>query len=291
MKTASRIMLLVLVLVLAFNMSGCYWMKQVEASERGVILDDGVTVNGVSGPGRFTKLSWYAELIPIHTGIMTATWSDPSLVTKDNQPIGLELAVSYRRKADSNSITDMFINYPSESRNDEALKALVFSRIPDVAKGVTAGLTLDEMLRERNVLSAGIDDNLAVEMNEVYVELVTVQVTNIAIDPGYEDKLKQKAAVIVERQIAQESVKTAEENLKKTVAETEIQLELARRQNLVNEELAKVYQGNPQFFELKRLEALEKVIGKSDKIIFVPEGSSLSVIQTTESKVVPVPSE
>jgi regulator of protease activity HflC (stomatin/prohibitin superfamily) len=264
-------------------------MASVESNQVAVRLNDGVTVSSVVGPGRYGNGSWYADIQIIDVSIKTETWNDPSLVTADNQPIGLTLTISYKRMSDSENVTKMFNMYRSEATNDESFKNLVFSRIPDVAKGVTAGMTLDQMLRDRGSLASKIDEQLSSELKSVYGELVTVQVTDIAPDPSYMAKLNEKASAIADREVAQERAKTAVETLAQAKAETEIKLELARRENLVNQELAKVYQQNVNFYNLKRLELLREIIGPNDKLIFVPEGSTLSIIEGMNNKeVVPV---
>jgi hypothetical protein len=270
--------------------SGCYWQSSVDGSEIGLKLDDGISITSVVGPGRYDNLGWYAGLRIVDTSVKTTEWSDASLVTSDKQPISLKLAISYHRNPSDEAIRQMYSTYNRELFDDGALASLVASRVPNSAKNNTAKMTLDQLLFGREAFAKNVTAELSAELAKVGQILDSVQVADIGADEGYMNKLKQKAQVIQDREIAQESVKTAQENLKKTQAETEIQLELASRQNKMNQELAKVYENNPQFFELKRLEALQGVIGPNAKIVFVPEGSSLSVINSDgNTSVVPVP--
>jgi len=61
-------------------------------------------------------------------------------------------------------------------------------------------------------------------------------------------------------------------------AETDIEIEKARRVNLVAEEKAKVYEQSDRAYELERLRLLQGVIGSTDKVYFVPEGADLTLI-------------
>lgn len=280
---------LIMFVLLSMMLSSCYWNKQIESNEVGLVLSDGVNVSSVNGPGRYSAGGWYSELQPIDTSIKTSEWQDTSLVTSDNQPIGLKLSISYRRSSNSDMIKGMFVNYRKEALSDDEFMKLVMSRLPDVAKNATAQRTLNTMLKERSSLANSIQTEFTDELKAIYGELVTVQILDIAIDPEYEAKLKQKAQVILDRDIAKESVTTAEQNFLKTKAETEIQLELARRQNLINQEMAKTFELNSRYFELERLKLLSTIIGDNDKLIFVPAGSSLNIIESmSDEKIVPV---
>jgi hypothetical protein len=278
----------ILSLVVILFTSGCYWNYGIGSSEVGIQLDDGISVSSVVQPGRYTNGGFYAEMRTVDLTIKTVIWNDPSLVTSDKQPIGLTLGLSYRRMGDTDSVKTMYNSYRNELFDDNALQTLVFSRVPDVAKGAANRYSIDQLIGRVGVDQL-IMDELKVELEKVNVSLVSVQIQDVAVDPGYLEKLSEKAQVILQREMAIEQVQTAEQNLLKEQAQTEIDLEIARRQNLINQELAKTYELNDRYFQLKRLELLQNVFGVNDKIVFVPEGSDLSVIlNDSEENVVPV---
>jgi uncharacterized membrane protein YqiK len=292
-KNSKLLVIVLLALIGSFLMSGCYWQASVDGSEVGLVLNNGISIDSVVGPGRYDNpFGWYAKLKIIDTSVKTVEWTDASLVTSDKQPISLKLAISYHRNSSEEVVRQMYSTYNRELFDDGALATLVASRVPNSAKNNTAKMNLDQLLFGREDFANNLNKELSKELMRVGVVLDTVQVADIGADEGYMAKLKQKAQVIQDREIAQESVKTAEQNLLKTRAESEIQIELAKRQNEVNKELAKVYEGNARFYELKRLEALEKVLGPNAKIVFIPEGSPLSVINSESgTNVVPVPQQ
>lgn len=285
MKARKSVLVLLLLCLLAG--SGCYWKKQVESNEVGLKLDDGVTVNAVVGAGRYSKGGWYSDLEIIDTRSKTVSWTDPDLVTKDKQPIGIELGLTYRRNNDPISIVNMWDVYRNEALNDNALAASVSNRIPRVAKEITTNYTLDEILGiaesgGREVVASNMFDLLEAELLEIGVILLDVGINNISVDEGYMAALKRKAAAQIESEIAVEETKKLGEQLQQETAQTEIDLEVARRQNLVNTEMAKAYEESPQLLELRRLELMAQVIGDNDKLVFVPEGTSLNVIIGSE---------
>ena len=78
------------------------------------------------------------------------------------------------------------------------------------------------------------------------------------------------------------------EQLEQEKAQTEIDLEKARRANLVAEEEAKVYQESEEAYHLKRLELLKDMLDESDKVYFIPEGADITLFLGNEPGVVPV---
>lgn len=293
-----RILLVLGIVIATLFSTGCYVNSEVQSNQIGLQLNDGVNISAVVGAGRYSQWGWFSDLVKINGSALTVTWEDPDLVTNDKQPIGLKLAVTYKRKTDSNSVTKMFATYRAESLDDKALNALVNSRIPDPAKQVTTQYTLDQMLGidaagvGRQKVASDIKTLLEKNLNDVFVDLLTVQIVNIQPDTTYLDKLKEKAQAQIDKEIAATTTLTLAEKLNQQKAQTNIDLEIARRQNLVNEEMGKAYKDSPEVFKLKLIEAYKGMFGPADKVVFIPENSSLSIIMNASSgNVVPVPAQ
>jgi hypothetical protein len=308
MKRVKSFVFILLALITVMSSSACYWQKSVSPSEVGLQLNDGISISSVVGAGRYDGGGWYSSLWVVDIAALNVDWEDPDLVTLDKQPIGLKLAITYQRSSQTDKIKHAFSVYRREIFDNAALASLVASRVPEVAKDTTSRYTLDQMLgiagtvdgklvqSDSGRLKVGKDifDGLQKKLDEIDVVLLNVQVANIAPDAAYMQKLKDKAAAIINREIAKEQTTTLAETLKQAKAQTDVDLEVARRQNLVNEEIAKVYTGNPQFFQLKMMEAAKGVFGDKDKIVFVPAGSPLSFVDlgnysSTAPVVVPQP--
>lgn len=271
-----------LLAVLLFTATGCYYKKEVESNEVGLVLADGVSVTNVVGAGRYTKMTWYADLKVIDTRSKTVSWSDPDLVTKDKQPIGIELGLTYRRNDEKESIESMWDVYRNEALDDEALAASVTNRIPRVAKEITTRYTLDEILGiseggGREVVAANMFDLLEKELLEIGVVLLDVGINNISVDEGYMAALKRKAAAQIESEIAKEETKKLIEQLEQEKAQSSIELEKAKRQNEVNRELAKAYEESPELLKLKTAEIMRDTVGPNDKFFFVSEGTDITL--------------
>lgn len=287
--------ILLLIAFLASSVTGCYIWKSVTANEIGLELVDGVSITQVLPSGRYSKGGWFSRLAVIDVSAKTTTWSDPDLVTKDKQPIGLEVAVTYARRRDEASIRQMWQLYRAEATSDDALTAQILSRIPAGAKSITTEFTLDEMLGvteadtiNRQTVTQRLFDLLGPEFGEVGVDLLDVRITNIAPDPAYLALLSEKAQIQLKADISKQQTAQLIEQLKQEEQKTKVDLEIASRQNRVNEEMAKAYGESPELFRLKMIEALKEVFKNTDKVVFIPDGSDLSIITGT-GEIVPVP--
>jgi hypothetical protein len=292
LKLKHIIMLIIILLVGA--LPGCYCNARVAESQVGLVMPDGVRVSDVVGPGRYTNLNYFADIETMDASAKTLVWEDPDLVTADKQPIGLTLGITYARKRDADSVSEMWRQYRSEAVSDEALAQQVHNRMARVAKAVTAKYTLDEMLgvagseaTGRQVVAQDLFKLLEPELAEVKVVLLDVGVNNIVPSTEYLRLLEQKANAQVAVEVAKEETKRLNEQLEQEKAQTQIEVEKAKRQNQVNEELSKVYEQSPQYYELERLRLLKDVIGDSDKIYFIPEDGDLTLILGGGAPVIP----
>lgn len=287
MKGKIAVLLITVLLV-----SGCYMNHVVETSKMAVRTESG-RVKEIAGPGRYTDW-FFADIIEIDVSAKTSEWTDLDLVTKDKQPIGLTIGVTYSR--DRDKIEFMWERYNQEARDDKALETQVLKRIPGVAKDLTAHYTLDQMLgigegaAGRQHVTSELMTNLAPELEEVGIELLNVTVNNISYSETYMKLLESKANAQAETEVAREQTKQLAEQLKQEQAQTLIDMELARRAQQVAEETAKTYTISPQAYALKRLELLAKVFGSRDKIFFVEPGTDVTLLFDAEN-IVPLPQE
>lgn len=285
---------LTLILVLVMTMAtlcSCYYKKEVGSNEVGIKMDDGVSVSAIVGAGRYTDLGWYSCLTCIDTSSKSLTWQDDDVWTSDKQSVTFGVSVTYARKSDEASVKQMWKEYNAAARNDAELEALVLSRIPRVVKQVSTTMTLDEMLgiadseKNRATMQTEIETLLETELETCGVALIDFGVSDIGVDPVYQEKLQEKSTAAIEIELAQQRKEQLETQLEQEKAQTEIDLEKARRANLVAEEEAKVYEASDEAYELKRLELMNDMLKETDKVYFVPEGSDITLFFGTEKPV------
>lgn len=278
-----RIALAIIMLVVLLSTTSCYFNSSIGSNEVGLLMDDGVSVTGVVGPGRYTNMGWYAGIMSIDTSSRALTWTDNDVWTSDKQSVGFGTSVTYARMSDEASVRKMWKEYNGAARDDRQLEALVLSRIPRIVKEISTTMTLDEMLgianseKNRSTLQNDIENKLSEELASCGVQLIDFGINSIAVDPSYQAKLTEKANAAIEIELAEQKSKTLEQQLVQEKAQTEIDLEKARRANLVAAEEAKVFEESEEAYELERLKLLTGLLGDSDKIYFIPEGTDITL--------------
>ena len=297
MKVKSyRVVLVMVLLMVALMSTGCFGTivkVAVDTAEMGVIKSDGVTIDELVGAGRYSDSALHASIHTFPLDAYTTDWNDPSLLTGDKQPIGLVLQITYKRTSDPALIKELWPTYSHLFTNDDALREMVLSKVPEAAKTVTVSQTLDEMLgiRDgevdmsvgRDKLKTGIEEILAPRLLKFGCVLVEVNITDIAPSEGYLALLEEKAQTQIQLELSTARTGQLAEQLKQEVAQTNIDVEIASRENKVAQEQAKVYETSEAMFRLRELELTAQAIGDNDKIFFVPEGSNITMLLTGDN--------
>lgn len=290
--------IILIALIASMSLSGCYWNQTVENTNVGLRMPDGVTIAEIVPAGRYTDWGTYSSMVEMDITNKTINWEDKDLVTKDKQPIGVALSLTYSRKQDSESAKKFFMRYRSEAVDDGALQKLVVSRIPEVAKSISAKYTIDQMLgiapdTSREQVAAEIKNLLKSKLDEIQIDLVSVQLNNISPSESYRTMLEEKAKSQLAVELAKQQTITLNEQLKQVEAQNQINLSKAKNANEVAAESAKAL-SDPRLYRLKQLEALKDIFGNNTKWILCQGQTgcdpTLILDDGTNNKVVPVPS-
>ena len=78
-----RIALVLMMVSLVFSMYGCYFNSTINSNEVGVKMADGVQISEVVGAGRYTDMSWYANLASIDISAKQAKLMIEDVSTSD----------------------------------------------------------------------------------------------------------------------------------------------------------------------------------------------------------------
>lgn len=286
-----RISLALILVLMVASLTSCYYNKEVSSNEIGIKMNDGVSISEVVGAGRYTNMGWYSDLTCIDTSSKSLVWTDDDIWTSDKQSVTFGASITYARKSDEASVRLMWKEYNAAAKSDEELEKLVNSRVPRVVKQVSTTMTLDEMLgiaeseKNRATMQSEMETLLAAELESCGVALIDFGVNDIGVDPVYQEKLQEKSTAAIEIELAKQRKEQLETQLEQEKAQTEIDIEIARRANSVAEEMAKVYESSPEAYELKRLELLKDLLGDSDKVYFIPEGTDITLFLGSEGPV------
>lgn len=284
-----RIALALVLMVMCCSLCSCYFNKTVESSEVGVKMDDGVQISDVVGAGRYTDLDWYADLTTIDISAKQVKLVIEDVSTSDKQTVSVEILAEVARMSDAESVRIIWENYNAVAKKDEQLIALVQDLMRSPVNKVSTTMTVDEMLgvdenseKTRATMEQDIANLLRPVLESRGIALNTLNVMNVGVDPQYQAKLQEKSTAAIEIELAEQKAKQLEKQLEQEKAQTEIDLEKARRANLVAEEEAKVYEQSAEAYELKRLELMKDMLDESDKIYFIPEGADITLFLGSE---------
>lgn len=284
-----KIALFLLLVICSLSLCSCYWKTEIQANEVGLTMNDGVSVTGVVGAGRYTDMGYYAniESIDISTKKIVLRLDDVS--TSDKQTVGVEVMAEVSRKSDEASVRNLWTNYNAVAKKDDQLEALVQDLLRSPVNKVSTQMTVDEMLgvadsnKTRATMENDIFELLSPLLASRGIALNAFQVMNISVDPQYQAKLQEKSIAAIEIELAEQKARQLEKQLEQEEAQTQIDLEKARRANQVAEEEAKVYETSKEAYELKRLELMKDLLGESDKVYFIPEGSDITLFLSEQS--------
>lgn len=286
-----RIALFAVLVLSMVSLCSCYYKTEIESNEVGLKMDDGVSVTAVVGAGRYTDFARYADIVAIDVSTKKIVMAIDDVSTSDKQTVGLEVLAEVSRMSDEDSVRNLWKNYNAVAKKDAQLTELVQDLLRSPVNKVSTQMTVDEMLgvaesdKSRATMENDIFDLLHPLLASRGIALTAFQVMNISVDPQYQAKLQEKSTAAIEIELAEQKAKQLEKQLEQEKAQTEIDLEKARRANLVAEEQAKVYAESEEAYELKRLELLKGMLGESDKVYFIPEGTDITLFLGNEAPV------
>lgn len=289
-------------LVMVFLLTGCYVNDEVGTNQVAVRLERNKIVE-VVGAGVYSDWGLWADLKEMDVDTLTFSVEDPEVLTSDNQAVGVKITIQARRKSDSDSVENIFSKW-SALVDNAALVNTISATAREGMKNGTRGFTLTQLLDDRNGLADAVRLQLEQDAEKYSVEIVNVTIENIAPSTAYmailgetanikaqtdqevrrRDLINQKASNSILEQ--EQRVKVAEAQVLAEQAETNVQVEIARRKGEVVEASNQVYVDNPQAFELERLRLLKDILG--DKVIFLPSDAVLTLLQGV-GNIIPLP--
>lgn len=288
-KSSRAVALLVLLSVL---LGACVWNEPV-ATNQAAVWSDGGKLGACVEPGIYTDLNTFVDLIEVNKDTFPFEVSDPEVATVDNQLVGVTVSLQVRRNTDCESMKGMLTNFPALRENNQQIIDLLTPLVAEGMKNGVRAFNLDGLLSDRNGLSEAIRTSIEDDAKKYYIEVVGVQVKNVALNADYARLLQDKANLTVQRdtkikerdiiqqnaanqQFEQEQLAiTLGKQLEAEKAKTAVEVEVAKREGEKTAASQQVYSSNPQAFELEKLRLMAQILGKGT-IYFIPEGTTLS---------------
>lgn len=274
--------------VVLLLLPGCYTSHAVSENQVAVRLDNGVTISSVVRSGRYSSGGTHARIVNIDVSAKQISWDDPDLVTKDLQPIGVTLQVTYARDRSEKSVRLMWDQYHQEAVDDKALETMIRGRIPAVAKEITTRYTLPDLLGTngndragRALVAQQMNDLLQPQLSEIGVSLLDVSITNIEPDKAYLDLLNQKAQVGLQTEIAQQKTQQLQEQLKQEQAQSNVAYEIANRNAKTAATELDPYTRSPLAAQIREAELIAEALKNCTSFCNVPTGTITPAVAVT----------
>lgn len=244
--------LLVLLLLFVLNFAGqfYYFLERVEAQEIGVQFRSGQIVD-VVGPGVYSAVGLFVDIKRVSSQAVPFVVTDPELITKDKQRIGLTVTGDIFRPGvvDKDMVNTYWAQYSNMYLNDDLLRSRIEDRAKQAMKVCVGDRNFDDAVigTARDELRACIDSELG-EMAKSYgLDISNVAVPDVILredaqarldeivqsrlqtEKAKQDELRAKAEAAAEQARQEGEVRVAQSRIQeearqqKTLAELEQQ--------------------------------------------------------------------
>jgi regulator of protease activity HflC (stomatin/prohibitin superfamily) len=187
--------------------------NSVPTGSRGVVTQFG-KIERIEGEGLAILPPWQ-KLTYFSIRAETATINKADGGTSDQQPVSTSLVVRYSIQPDK--VAEVFEKYS----HDGDLSSYVNSATHETFKAVTAKFTAPDLLNKRAEVSKDVRDLLQLKLDQYGAQVINVDMTEFAYDPGYQKTINDKVKQDQLLQTAEKQLKTVESEQKQKVAVAE----------------------------------------------------------------------
>ena len=253
------IVIVALAVVLTVGSNFAYFLVRVEQQEVGVQFRSG-RIHNIVGPGVYSDVGLFVELVKVSSQAIPFVVSDPEIITKDKQRIGLVVSGDIFRPglADFDEIRRLWAQYRGFYLNDDLAKARVEDLAKQSMKVCVGDRTFDENVvgTARDELRACIDNQLNELSARFAVRVENVVVPDVVLSPEVQVALD---AIVQSRLLTE---KAAQDQLK---ARAEALAEQTRQEGEIRAEQSRIQEQTRQqtilsLLEQERLQAQLAVI-------------------------------
>ena len=204
-----------------------------DAGEVGVVTSFGA-VNRVANPGVVIKIPLVEWVTPMDTRTQKDQ-VDAKSASKDLQTVTSTIAINYN--LDGARAKDVYQNIGTNYQDK-----IVSPAIQDTFKSVTAQYTAEELITKREEVRSSAEKQLKDKLAVFDIVVNNFNIVNFDFSPEFN-------AAIEAKQVAQQSVETAKQNLEKIKVEAEQALAQAQGQADAQKALANTGSLSPEYLQ------------------------------------------
>lgn len=253
------ILVVALLVVVTVGRNFVYVLNQVEQQEVGVQFRGGRIYN-VVGPGVYSDFGLFVKLERVSSQAIPFDVSDPEIITRDKQRIGLVVSGDIFRPtaAHADTLRQLWAQYRGIYLDDVLAKARVSDLTKQSMKVCVGDRTFDENIigTSRDELRACIDTQLSELVARFGVRVENVVVPEVVLSPEVQVALDAivQSRLSTEKAVQDQLKAAAEADSEQTRQEGEIRVEQSRIQEQTRQ------QTTLALLEQARLEAQRTVI-------------------------------
>lgn len=263
-RATGGILLVVAVIAVLITLIGLasphfYLFRQVREDQVGVKIRGGQIV-GVVPPGVYSDIGFFVRMDTYSTQEYKFTATDPEVITKDTQRIGVTVAGSVFRPsiADEAKVQTLWTQYKSIYINDEALQ----SKLNDISFQAMKVCVGDRIFNDavigsdRDALRTCIDEELNKLGKPYGLTVRNVVVPNVALQAEAQAKLDAitQSRLDTEKAVQDEQKAVAEGKAQQAQQEAAIRVEQSKKQEETRQQILLAQ------LERQRLDAQKSVI-------------------------------
>ncbi len=277
----AAILVLLIIFLLRFTGQFFYFFEQVAPEDVGVRLQGGQIVD-VVGPGVYSDVGLFVDLRRVSSRAVPFVVTDPELITKDKQRIGLTVAGDAFRPgvADKETLRSSWAQYSELYQNDDLLRTRMEERARQAMKVCVGDRTFDDAVigtardELRQCITSEIDDmasgygvnvaNVAVPdvilLPDAQARLDEIVQSRLQTEKARQDELRAQAEAQAEQAQQQGEVRVAQSRLQEEARQQATLAELDQTKITAQRAVIEAERAN----ELARVEA-EKAIIQAEK--------------------------
>jgi regulator of protease activity HflC (stomatin/prohibitin superfamily) len=236
----------------------------IKDTHRGALYENGI-FKEILGPGRYTLNRWFAfakrEIVLIDVRNRSLTIKGQEILTADKVAVHVTILVNYR-----------VIDVKAALHNVALYEDRIYEDVQLSARRFLAVKTLDEILKDRNEISASVRTDVR-EIAAAYgVEISRADVKDLVFPGNLRDIMNR----VLETERQSEAMlilatKNAEAALIKARGDQEaIEIRVA-----ADRALADQLAGNPMLLRMKELETLQKIAEKGGNSFYINLGEMI----------------
>ena len=239
-----------------------YFFKQVREDQVGVKIRGGQIV-GVVPPGIYNDVGLFVRMDSYSTQEYKFSATDPEVITKDTQRIGVTVSGSVFRPslADESSVRTLWTQYKTLYVNDEALQSKMNDLSFQAMKVCVGDRIFNDAVigSDRDALRTCIDDEINKLAAAYGLTIQNLVVPNVALQPEAQAKLDAitQSRLDTEKAVQDEQRATAQGRAEQALQEAAIRVEQSKKQEETRQQIILAQ------LEQQRLEAQMAVIEAS----------------------------